>query len=108
MDIAVVILIYFGAMAIPSVYCLATLCRGSLTSLKQAGLGLQVFWSLAVWGFVYYSWKEGYREYYWGWALLIPVNCVGLLYFCAVPIYHKFKEKKAEQVRPANLASLGG
>jgi len=85
MEIACIILLYFGSMTIPAVYFIATLFRGPLTRLMLVGLGLQIFWSLAVWGFVYYSWKRGDSEYYWLWALLAPVNLVSLLYFCAVP-----------------------
>ncbi len=93
MDIAYTAGIYFGALAIPLAYCLATLFRGVLTKLMLIGFGLQIFWSLAVWGFVYYSWKEGYSEYYWGWALLIPVNLVGLIYYLALPFYNTRKPR---------------
>ena len=51
--------------------------------------------SIGVWGFVYYSWKEGYREYYWGWALLFPVNLVALVWYSTSPFWTRiYKNKK--------------
>ena len=95
MEIACIILQYFGSMTIPVVYFIATLFRGPLIRPMLIGLGLQIFWSIAVRGFVYYSWNRGDSEYYWLWALLAPVNLVALLYFCAVPFYHKQKHPES-------------
>jgi hypothetical protein len=87
MTLLIGILMYFGALIIPAAYLLSTRCRGSATRRMLIGVYLQVFWSLAVGAFVYFSWRAGYTEYYWGWAFLVPVNAVGLVYFLAVLIY---------------------
>lgn len=89
-------LLYFGSFLIPVFYLLATRFRGRLNRLMLIGLALQIFWSLAVWAFVYYSWTEGYSEYYWGWALLILVNFIAAIYFLVfVPLWAS-RTKRAE------------
>jgi hypothetical protein len=55
------------------------------------GVGLQIFWSLAVWAFVYVSWRAGYQEAWMGWGLLLPVNAIGFLYFFGVLIGYGLK-----------------
>ena len=90
MDIVLGILIYSGALLIPIIYCFATRFSGKATRLMLIGLGLQIFWSLTVWAFVYFSWRAGYQDAWMGWALLIPVNFVGLIYFVAVLIRSRF------------------
>jgi hypothetical protein len=84
MTLLIGILMYFGALIIPAAYLLSTRCRGAATRRMLIGVCLQIFWSLAVGAFVYFSWRAGYTEHYWGWALLVPVNAVGLIYFLAV------------------------
>ena len=86
---------YFGALLIPIGYCLGTMFSGKVTRLMLIGLALQAFWSLVVWGFVFYSWRAGYKEYYWGWALLIPVNAIGFVYFSAVLLFPLFARRSA-------------
>jgi uncharacterized membrane protein len=61
------------------------------------GAGLQLFWSLAVWAFVYFSWRAGYTDYYYGWALLIPVNVIGLIYFLAILFIYARKAREQKK-----------
>jgi hypothetical protein len=77
-------LIYFGALLIPAVYILSTRWRGPARRPMLLGAGFQVFGSLAVWAFVYYSRRAGHADYYYGWGLLVPVNIISLIYFLAV------------------------
>jgi len=85
---------YFGAMLIPVIYLLATRGRGSERRPMLIGTGLQIFWSLLVWGFVYYNWQAGYTEYYWGWGLLVPVNAIGLIYYLIFCGIHWAKQRE--------------
>ena len=88
---------YFGSILIPIFYFFGTRFRGRLNRLMLLGLGLQIFWSVAVYGFVYYNWSHGYSEYYWGWALLVPVNIVAALYFLVFIPLRTSQTKPAEQ-----------
>ena len=94
------ILLYFGALLIPATYLLATRCQGPTTRAMLIGVGVQLIGILAVWGFVYSCWFAGYTEYYWGWALLLPVNLVGLVYFLIVLIRHFRQVSHAESGDP--------
>jgi hypothetical protein len=76
-----VYMLYFGALIIPAAYLFGTRWRGPLKRPMLAGAALQILFSLAVWAFVYYSWRQGYEDSYYGWALLLPVNVVGLVYY---------------------------
>ena len=87
------ILMYFGALIIPCAYLLATRWRGAAKRPMFIGVGLQIFLSLAVWASVYFSWRAGYTDYYYGWAFLLPVNAVGLIYFLAVLFIYALKAK---------------
>ena len=78
---------YFGAYLIPAVYFAATRWQGSARKFFMWGVALQTCGNLAVGGFVYHGWHAGYSEYYWGWALLIPVNMVSALYYLGVSVY---------------------
>jgi hypothetical protein len=82
------ILLYFGALIIPVVYLISTRWRGAARRQMLVGIGLQVFWSLAVWAFVYFSWRAGYQDAWMGWSLLLPVNAIGFLYFIGVLIFY--------------------
>lgn len=86
------LLMYFGAFLIPLVYLLLTAGRGSARRPLLIGIGLQIFWSLAVWAYVYFSWWAGYEDFWMGWGLLLPVNAIGLLYFLAVIFIFGFKK----------------
>jgi hypothetical protein len=88
------ILMYFGALIIPLAYLLATRWSGAAKRPMLIGAGLQLFWSVAVWAFVYFSWRTGYADAYMGWALLLPVNVVGLLYFLAILFIYERKARK--------------
>jgi hypothetical protein len=79
--ITVPILMYFGALLVPISYFAFTGWSGRAKKKMLLGVGLQLFWSFIVWGFVWYSWRKGYSEYYWGWALLIPVNVIGAVWY---------------------------
>jgi len=67
---------YFGALVIPAVYLIVTRVKGRQRRKISLGIGAQLFWSGAVRTFVGYSGRHGYSEYYWGWALPIPVNVI--------------------------------
>ena len=81
------IMFYFGAFLIPAAYFVITGKSGVAKKGMLIGLALHVFWSLAVYVFVYYSWSAGYTEYYWGWALMIPVNLVSAVYYLGFLIW---------------------
>ena len=78
---------YFGSLLIPAAYLLFTLGKGIARKGMIIGAGLQFFWSLAVWALVYYSWRAGNRDYYYAWALLLPVNIVSAIYYVAFLIW---------------------
>ena len=97
MELLIINLTYFGAFLIPLAYLLLKVTKrieGSLWKEMGIGIILQLLWSLGVWGFVYYSWKEGYSEYYWGWALLIPVNFVALIWYSTCPFWSRIYKKQ--------------
>lgn len=74
-------LMYFGALLVPLLYFAITRMSGKIKRRMLIGTALQLFWSLMVWAFVWYSWRRGDSEYYWGWALLIPVNAVAFVWY---------------------------
>ena len=84
MTVLIGILMYFGALIIPVVYLLSTHARGVCTRPMLIGVALQLSLSIAVWAFVYFSQQSGYTEYYWGWALLLPINVLSLVYFLVI------------------------
>ena len=85
---------YFGALLIPITYLLFTQFRGNARRPMLIGIGLQTFWSLAVWAFVYFSWRAGYQDAYYGWGFLLPVNIVGLIYFLVVFFVYATRARK--------------
>ena len=85
--------LYFGSYLIPIIYLAATRGKGKAKKRLLWGVAIHSFWNLAVWGFVYYSWKAGYSEFYWGWALAIPVNIVSALYYFGALVYSYTPEK---------------
>ena len=92
--ILVGIFMYFGALLFPIVYLLFTHFRGKARRPMLIGIGLQIFLSLVVWAFVYFSWRAGYQDAYYGWGLLLPVNIVGLIYFFVVLFIYATKPGK--------------
>jgi len=88
------IFMYFGALLIPIAYFLFTHFQGNARRPMLIGIGFQIFWSLAVWAFVYFSWRARYQDAYYGWGLLLPVNIVGLIYFLAVLFIYAVKAGK--------------
>ena len=92
-----VCLLYFGALGIPIVYLLFTRFRGPLKRRMIIGSVLQVFWSLAVWAFVNFSWRAGYTDAWMGWGLLLPVNAVGFIYFVSVLVINAFKSGNTDK-----------
>ncbi|MDL5053158.1 hypothetical protein QQ056_06315 [Oscillatoria laete-virens NRMC-F 0139] len=80
-ELLLVNLVYFGAYLIPIIYFTVTLGRGRAKKATLWGVAIHTFCNLCVWGFVFYSWKAGYSEYYWGWALLIPINIISVIYY---------------------------
>jgi len=77
-------LMYFGALIIPAAYLLSTRWHGTAKRPVLIGVGLQIFWSLVVWGIVIYSHRAGYSEWFYAWAYLLPVNIVSFIYYLAV------------------------
>lgn len=74
----------FGALFVPVIYLMATRWRGAARRQMLVGAGFQIFCSLMVCASVYFSWRSGHADYYHGWALLLPVNAIGLIYFVVV------------------------
>jgi hypothetical protein len=81
------IILYFGALLIPAAYFIILGREGSAKKGLLVGVALQIFWSLAVWSFVYYSWHTGYTDYYYGWWLLMPVNLISAFYYLGFLIW---------------------
>ncbi|HEY0967675.1 MAG TPA: hypothetical protein VGD88_09820 [Opitutaceae bacterium] len=75
------ILMYFGALLVPALYFVATGWNGPAKKKMLWGIGLQFLWMLMVWGFVWYSWKKGSRDYFYGWALIIPGNLAAFIWY---------------------------
>ena len=86
-EITLISFCYFGSFLVPATYFLFTLGKGIARKGMLIGAGLQLFWSLAVWAFVYYSCRSGYSDYYYGWALLLPINIVSAIYYVAFLIW---------------------
>lgn len=100
-DLAYGSLIYFGSYLIPIGYLISTLFRGPARKPLLIGIAIHTFWNLAVWGFVYYSWWVGYSEYYYGWALLVPVNFISLLYYVGAIIFSGKKNAEHKDEKAA-------
>lgn len=81
-------LISFGALFIPAFYFLFMTKSAPTNRRMFFGVGLQVFWSVLVAALVYFSWRAGRAEYYYGWGLLIPVNIVSAIFFVLVLFVH--------------------
>jgi hypothetical protein len=88
------ILMYFGALIIPAAYLFSTRWRGAAKRPMLIGVGLQLFWSLAVWAFVYLSARAGYTDAYYCWVFLLPVNAVGLIYYFVVLFIYARKARQ--------------
>ena len=82
---------YFGSLIIPAIYFLITRWHGETKRPMLVGVGLQFFWSLAVWAYVYVSWHLGYNDSWMGWGLLLPVNIVGFFYYVVILLFHGVK-----------------
>jgi hypothetical protein len=95
-EIVYIYSIYFGAYLIPIIYLAATFGKGKATKRMIWGVAIHSVWNLVVSGFVYYSWRAGYSEYYWGWALLIPVNIVSGIYYFGALVYSYAPDKPKE------------
>jgi hypothetical protein len=48
------------------------------------GVGLQAFWSLCIFGFVFFAGRSGFQDAYKAFALLLVVNAFSLVYYLAV------------------------
>ena len=83
LDRLLILLAYFGALVLPLGYGVLTRGRGPAIRRVLLGFALQSFWSLAVWALVWGSWRAGDADYWMCWALLLPINLVGYLYFFA-------------------------
>lgn len=94
MSLATLVFFYFGALFVPIGYLLLTRFQGSARRMMLLGIGLQLFWSGAVWVFVYFSWRAGYADAWMGWGYLLPVNAVGFIYFVAVLAGHGIKSRE--------------
>jgi hypothetical protein len=92
--IGIAIIMYFGALIIPAVYLLSTRWRGAARRPMIIGAGIQIFCSLAVWVFVCLLWRAGYKEFYWGWAFILPINAVGLIYFLTILFIYERRSRE--------------
>jgi drug/metabolite transporter (DMT)-like permease len=84
----------FGALFIPAIYMIATRGRGPAKRRMLIGAGLQTLGSIAVGALVYFAWRAGQKDYAHGWALLLPVNVISLIYYVAVLFMHARKAGK--------------
>jgi len=100
------VLTYFGALILPAGYFLSKHWRGVANRPMLIGIGLQFVSSLAVLPFVFYSWQADYSDYYYGWALLIPVNLASFMYFLAVLIFYAPKARNS--IRTSVIRWLSG
>lgn len=85
-------ILYFGALIVPLLYFAVAGWRGAATRWMVTGIVLQVFWTMAVYLFVCNARSHGFREYYWGWALLFPVTFVALLSYLGSLMWIRSKE----------------
>ena len=93
-DILFVLAAYFGAYLIPVLYLAGSLFRGRARKKLWWGMAIHTFWNLAVWGFVYYNWKQGYSEYFYAWVLLLPVNIVSAIYYLGAILWDHSRPTK--------------
>jgi len=89
------LLMYFGALLIPVLYFGATGWNGTAKKKMLSGIGLQLVWILIVWGLVWYAWRNGYRDYYYGWALIIPGNVAALIWYLGCLLWPRKKPNLA-------------
>lgn len=77
------ILMYYGGFGVPLAFFLIGGRRRRARKAMLIGIGLQFFCTLAVFGFVEYSRRSGYADYYYGMALLILVNLCAVVWYAA-------------------------
>ena len=81
-------LMNFGALLVPVFYLMTTHFRGAVTRLMVIGVGLQAFWSICIFGFVFFAGRAGFQDAYKAYALLLVVNVVSLIYYLALLVKH--------------------
>ena len=74
------------------IYFLFTRFKGLYIKPMLLGFLLQAFWSVCVWQYTLYCRDAGYREWYWNWALLYPVNFIGIVYYLSIQFWYKKKK----------------
>lgn len=88
----------YGPFFIPVVYFLITKRKGRMKKEMILGFVLHTIWIIAAYGLVYYSWKSGASEWYWGTALYPIVGVISWVYFLTMPFWTKlYKNKTVEQ-----------
>ncbi len=97
MEITFIYIMYFGALLVPLGYFAIRGRSGQLSRRMLKGAVMQLIFSAGVFGFVWYCWKAGYSEYYWGNALYLPVNAFSLLYYCCAPLIALRREGQPNQ-----------
>lgn len=90
-------MLYFCAFLIPVEYFVVTGNNGAVKKGMPIRLAIHVFWCLAVYGFVYYSWHADYSEYYWGWALMIPVKLISAVYCLGFLLWKRRRGAKSPE-----------
>jgi ABC-type Mn2+/Zn2+ transport system permease subunit len=88
MDIVIGSLMYFGALLVPAIYLVATRRRGVARRPMIIGVVFEVIAAIGVWALVAYSHRAGYRDYFMGWAFMLPINALCFLYFVGVVFFY--------------------
>lgn len=86
MSQAIPYLMFYGALLVPLAYFAIQRRSGRLWRLMFIGIAMQLCLLACVFGFVWFNWKAGYSESYYGYALLLPVNAFCLVYYCCSPL----------------------
>lgn len=101
------ILFMFWSLVIPIAYLLLKRRhkhKGILWKAMAAAIVLHLIWIGLIWCFVYWNWKAGYSEYYYGWYLVWPVNFACVMWCAVSPFLYKLRSKN----RTAQVQLCGG
>jgi hypothetical protein len=83
--------LYYGALLVPILYLIFNGRRGRLAKLMLIGLLLQMFWSVVVYSVAEFNRRAGRSEWFWAYALYVPVNLASLVYYACTPLLARMR-----------------
>jgi len=84
----------FGSLLVPLVYFVVTKgAKGRLFKPVLFGFISQIVLYVIAYFFIFWCWKQGYSEWYWAYALYLPINFFGVIYYIVAALIMKFRKK---------------